>query len=98
MYLNKTSVRDIVEKKFIIRNKNKDGIEETYIFSSSVPDIFYPSEQSTVRATNVFCCLKISACADGKTLYKSFAQIDPNFYFNIFPIFKRFCGSKTREW
>ena len=91
-------MRDVVEKKFVLRTKDKDGKTETMIFSSSVPDALYPVKDEWVRAVNLFWVLKMIQCEDGRTQYKSFAQVDPNFYFNIFPIFKRFCGSKAREW
>jgi len=92
------SVRDIVEKKVILKVKNSKGVTETLIFSSSVPDDLYPYESGVVRATNLFCILKLTPLKDGRTKYSSYAQADPNFWFNLFSIFKSFVGSKIQEW
>lgn len=85
-------------KKLSSGINNEQDENEMLIFSSSVPDKFYPVTKTAVRATNLFCILKLMPWRDGKTMYKSYAQADPNFYFNIFPIFKRFAGSKVKEW
>jgi hypothetical protein len=42
--------------------------------------------------------LKLTPLKDGRTKYSSYAQADPNFWINIFPIFKRFVGGKIKEW
>lgn len=86
-----------LKNKIILKVKNKTGTIDTYIYSSSVPDHFYKKESGVVRATNLFCKFKISTIGvlrmrqlkDGRTKYESFAQADPNFFFNIMPIFKR---------
>ncbi|CAI2368562.1 unnamed protein product [Moneuplotes crassus] len=93
------SPRDVLEKKIVLKVKNnKSGSVDTYVYSSSVPDSFYKKEKGVVRATNIFFVLKITQLKDGRTKYTSYAQADPNFFFNVMPIFKALCGTKIKEW
>ncbi|CAI2367023.1 unnamed protein product [Moneuplotes crassus] len=91
------SPRDILEKKIILKVKNKSGNIDTYIYSSSVPDSFYEEEKGIVRATNLFCVLRLKQLKDGRTKYESFAQADPKIFGAMF-VFKRLCGLKIKEW
>jgi hypothetical protein len=88
----------LLKNKIVLKVPNSQGEIDTYIFSSSLPDDYWPLEKKVVRATNVFCILKMSKQSNGTTKYQSFAQADPNFYFNLLPLFKKLWGSKIKEW
>ena len=79
-------------------NVSSEQCEEVLIYSSSVPESICPPPKGIVRATNVFTMARITKLWDGRTVYKWYSQIDPNFYMNAFYIFRTVVGSKTRQW
>ena len=100
MILTKLSYsgRDLIEKYIILKVKNSKGVTESIIYTSSVPDVIYPVQKDVVRATTIFYILKLTPLKDGRTMFSSYTQVDPNFFFNISSIFKRLCGPKMKEW
>ena len=61
------SVRDIVEKRIILKVPYKEDKVRTIIFSSSVPESLYPPGKSVVRAKNLFCIVRLTPLEDGRT-------------------------------